>query len=180
MGRSETEKMLAGELYDPYDADLVASHKRVLALMREFNASDGDAEILREMLGSVGRNPIVEPPFYCSYGKYIFAGDNFYANYGCVILDCNEVRIGDNVMLAPYVQIYAAYHPIKAEERITCLELSKPVSIGDNVWVGGGSIILPGVSVGANTTIGAGSVVTKDIPAGVIAAGNPCRVIRKI
>lgn len=178
--RSETEKMLAGEFYSPHDAELAAAHKEAVALIRIFNASDKDEEVLRRLLGRVGENPVVEPPFYCDYGRYIFAGDNLYMNIGCVILDCNEVHIGDNVMFAPYVQIYAAFHPVKAEERLTGLEYSKPVHIGNNVWLGGGSIILPGVTVGENTTIGAGSVVTRDVPPNVVAAGNPCRVIREI
>lgn len=180
---TEKDKMLAGELYNPDDPDLSAIRREARALTRAYNSSaeDDDREaMLHSLLGRVGSNPTIEPPFYCDYGKFIFLGDNVYLNFGCVILDCNEVHIGDHAMLGPYVQLYAAYHPINASERITDLECSKPINIGSNVWLGGGVIVLPGVTVGDNTTIGAGSVVTKDIPPNVVAVGNPCRVIKKI
>ncbi len=122
----------------------------------------------------------IEPPFYCDYGYNIEIDVNFYANFSRVILDVNKVVIGKNVMFGPMVQIYTASHPIIAEERIKGLELSKPITIGDNAWFGGGVIVCPGVTIGKNTTIGAGSVVTKDIPENVFAAGNPCRVIKKL
>lgn len=175
--------MLGGELYDAYDPELSAERKRARELTRAFNSSIEDDDrmaILNELFGRVGEGIIIEPPFRCDYGKYTFIGKNVYMNFGCVILDCNEVHIGDNVMFAPYVQIYAAHHPIVASERIKGPELASPVHIGNNVWIGGGSIVLPGVTIGDNTTIGAGSVVTRDIPANVVAAGNPCRVLREI
>jgi maltose O-acetyltransferase len=133
---------------------------------------------LQELLGAVGEKPVITPPFHCDYGSNIFLGDRVYMNYGCVILDCNTVHIGDDTMFAPYVQVYAAYHPIDPTVRLSGRELAAPIRIGKNVWVGGGVIICPGVTIGDNTTIGAGSVVTKDIPANVVAVGNPCRVLR--
>lgn len=183
MARSEKEKMLAGELYNAYDPELSAERKVARELVRLYNSSseDDDREaILRGLFGRVGDGIIIEPPFHCDYGRYTFLGERVYMNFGCVILDCNEVHIGDNVMFAPYVQIYAAHHPILASERIKGPELANPVHIGNNVWIGGGSIVLPGVTIGDNTTIGAGSVVTKDIPADVVAAGNPARVMREL
>ena len=177
--------MLAGVLYLAADAELAAERRNARRLARLYNASTEDEddvrqELLREWFGKVGAGISIEPPFRCDYGYNIRVGDNFYANYGCVILDCNVVEIGDNVLLAPGVQIYAAYHPVDPEERLTGRELAAPVTIGNNVWIGGGAIICPGVSIGDNTTIGAGSVVTKDIPANVVAVGNPCRVVREI
>jgi maltose O-acetyltransferase len=122
----------------------------------------------------------IEPPFYCDYGEHISIAENFFMNFGGIILDCNVVRIGANVQCGPSVQLLAATHPLAAAERIIGPELSAPITIGDNVWLGGGVIVCPGVTIGANTTIGAGSVVTRDIPANVFAAGNPCRVIRTL
>ncbi|MDF2524594.1 MAG: maa, partial [Clostridiales bacterium] len=122
----------------------------------------------------------IEAPFNCDYGYNIEVGENFYANYGCTILDVNKVIIGDNVLLAPNVQIYTAAHPVDPSKRLTGKEFAKPIVIGNNVWIGGGAIICPGVKIGDNVTIGAGSVVTKDVPENVVAAGNPCRVIRRI
>jgi maltose O-acetyltransferase len=183
--RSEKEKMLAGELYQAYDAELVAERKRARRLMRLFNQTTEEEmaereRLLRELFGGVGGRIEIEPLFQCDYGSHIYVGDGFYMNFGGVILDCAEVRIGKNVMCGPGVHIYAASHPLEAAERIKGPELAKPVTIGDNVWIGGGAIICPGVAIGDNTTIGAGSVVTKDIPANVFAGGNPCRVIREL
>ncbi len=180
---TEKEKMLAGELYDASDPELTAERIAARELTRAFNERgiyDDRASVLRRLFGEIGVGGGIEPPFYCDYGKYIFLGDNVNINFGCVILDCNEVHIGDNVMFGPCVQVYAAHHPIDAFERIKGSEISSPVHIGNRVWIGGGAIILPGVSIGDNTTIGAGSVVTKDVPANVVAAGNPARVIRRI
>ena len=182
---TEKQKMLAGVLYLAADAELSAERQRARRLTRAYNATTEDDEAVRqnmlaELFGKVGAGISVEPPFRCDYGYNIRVGDNFYANYGCIILDCNAVNIGDNVLLAPNVQIYAAYHPVAPEDRLTGRELAAPVTIGNNVWIGGGVIICPGVTIGDNTTIGAGSVVTRDIPDGVFAAGNPCRIIREI
>ena len=176
---------MAGELYLASDPELVALRKRARRLTRAFNQTTEEemarrAEILRELFGRLGPHVEVEPPFYCDYGCNIFAGDHLYMNFGCVILDCSEVHIGDHVMFAPYVQIYGAYHPSDAQLRSSGPELAAPIHIGSRVWLGGGVIVLPGVTIGDNTTIGAGSVVTRDIPANVVAAGNPCRVLRRL
>jgi maltose O-acetyltransferase len=122
----------------------------------------------------------IEPPFRCDYGCHIMAGRSLYMNFGCIVLDCSTVRIGDNVLIGPSVQICAAYHPVEPELRLTGRELASPIAIGNNVWIGSGVIICPGVTVGDNTTLGAGSVVVSDIPADVIAVGNPCRVVRHL
>ncbi|WP_036483447.1 sugar O-acetyltransferase [Myxosarcina sp. GI1] len=184
-GKTEREKMLDGELYLAKDDELVQMHLAALRLLHTFNNSHPDkldkrSEIISRLLGSIGLNAEINPPFYCDYGCHIFAGDNLYVNSDCVILDCNTVYLGDNVLLAPKVQIYTAYHPIEPELRLTNKELAKPVIIGNNVWFGGGAIVCPGVSIGSNVTIGAGSVVTKNIPDNVVAVGNPCRIIKEI
>jgi maltose O-acetyltransferase len=182
---TEREKMLAGQLYDASDAELVRLRKRARALMRAYNASTEDEpdrrlQLIGELFGRVGARPEIEPPFYCDYGGHIHAGDGLYMNFGCVILDPNEVHLGDNVQLGPRVQILTATHPLDAGERVRGPELAHPVRIGDNVWIGAGAIICPGVTIGDDTTIGAGSVVVKDVPARVLAAGNPCRVLRTL
>lgn len=183
--KSEKEKMLAGELYTALDAELVEMNKRAQMLLHAFNASSPvekaeRIEIIRRLFGGIGSNFQINPPFFCDYGAQIFAGDNLFINYGCAIVDCNFVRIGDNVLLGPAVQIYTANHPLSPRERRAGLEMASPVSIGDDVWIGGGAIVCPGVTIGAGTTIGAGSVVVKDIPPNVVAVGNPCRVIRRL
>lgn len=183
--KTEKQKMLAGELYLARDPELAAENRRAYQLLREYNQlsiDDGDRreQILRSLFGQVGENPSIVAPFHCDYGSNIFIGNNFYANYGCVILDCNTVHIGDDVLFAPYVQVYTAYHPTDPTVRLAGRELAAPIRIGHNVWIGGGVIICPGVTIGDNTTIGAGSVVTKDIPANTIAVGNPCRVVRSV
>ncbi|CAI7351870.1 CPS_collapsed_G0028830.mRNA.1.CDS.1 [Saccharomyces cerevisiae] len=138
------------------------------------------SQVIRELLGSCTDNFIIEPPFYCDYGSNIYIGDNFYANHNLVILDGAKVVIGDNVFIAPNVGIYTAGHPIDVERRLQGLEYAMPVTIGDNVWIGGGVSIIPGVNIGKNSVIAAGSVVIRDIPENVVAAGNPCKVVRKI
>lgn len=185
MSKSEREKMLAGELYIALDSELEAMNLYAQQLLHEFNYSPPSdvlkrKTIIKRIFAAFGKKSIVKPPFYCDYGNHIFIGDKVFINYDCVILDCNIVRIGNNVMLAPKVQIYTAHHPLDPEIRRTELEMATPVTIENDVWIGGGAIICPGVTIGAGTTIGAGSVVTKDIPARVLAAGNPCRVIREI
>jgi maltose O-acetyltransferase len=183
--RSEKERMLAGELYFAPDAELAAERLRARRWARDYNATrPDDAEhrraLIRQLFGAIGSGVEIEPPFYCDYGYNIFAGDDLYMNFGCVVLDCARVTIGHGVLFGPAVQIYAATHPTDPSIRLTKRELARPVSIGNNVWVGGGAIIAPGVSIGDDTTIGAGSVVMGDIPARVIAAGNPCRVVRRL
>lgn len=183
--RSEKQKMLAGELYLAADPELVAERKRARRLTRRYNHSTEEETVerealLRELFGSVGTRTEIEPPFRCDYGSNIYAGDGLYMNFDCVVLDCAPVRLGSNVMCGPGVHIYAASHPLEAEERLKGVELALPVTIGNNVWIGGKTIIRPGVTIGDNTTIGAGSVVTRDIPPNVLAAGTPCRVIREL
>ncbi len=182
---TEKQKMLAGELYLASDPELAAESLRAAQLLQRYSQTiAGDRQsrtaILQELLGRVGESPQIVPPFHCDYGIHISIGDRFYMNYGGVILDCNQVQIGDDVLCGPYVQIYAASHPVDPAVRRTGLELALPVTIGSNVWIGGGAIICPGVTIGDNTTIGAGSVVTKNIPSNVVAAGNPCRVLRSV
>lgn len=171
----------------PYiaDARVAEEMKATKRRMQQFNTHDaGDYEGLQKLayklLGKAGKNCTLTPPFYCDYGTHTEVGDNFFSNYNCVILDVAKVTIGDNVLFGPNVAVYTAGHPIHPQMRNTAYEYGIPVKIGSNVWVGGNAVITPGVTIGDNTVIGAGSVVTKDIPAGVIAAGNPCRVLREI
>lgn len=182
---TEKEKMLAGEMYDAMDPELVAGRRRARELCKALNNShDAERElrkcILTELFGSVGDGIWIEPPFYCDYGTNITLGNNVYFNFNCVILDSASVTIGDNAMFGPAVQIYTATHPLDASQRRMGQEFAQGIEIGSDVWVSGGAIILPGVHIGAASVIGAGSVVTRDIPEGVFAAGNPCRIIRRI
>ena len=181
----EKALMLAGEPYLAYDPGLVEERRNARRLTRLYNATTEDEgerrrEILVELLGQVAERFEIEPPFRCDYGSLIRLGDNFYANFGCVILDCNLVTIGRDVKFGPGVHIYAATHPVDPVTRASGRELALPVTIGDGVWVGGGTIILPGVTIGEGSTIAAGSVVAKSIPSRVVAAGVPCRVIRDV
>jgi maltose O-acetyltransferase len=180
--RTEREKMLAGEMYSPLDPELVTARTRARDLLWDLNATREADEVyrrrvLRELFGSGGDTVWLQPPFFCDYGSNIHLGERVYFNFNCVVLDVCEVRIGARTLFGPSVQIYAATHPLDAEARKT-LEFGKPVTIGSDVWVGGGAIILPGVTIGDRAVIGAGSVVTKDVPASVLAIGNPCRVVR--
>lgn len=182
--KSEKEKMLAGELYDALDPELVEARERARDLCQDLNATREREQavrrrILTELLGSGGESVWMQPPFYCDYGSNIYLGQRVYFNFNCVILDVCEVRVGDFSFFGPAVQIYTGTHPFNYQLRRT-QEFGKPVTIGSDVWVGGSAIILPGVTIGSRTIIGAGSVVTKDIPDGVVAAGNPCRIIREI
>ena len=156
--------------------------RKITQKLNTVDRSDFDSirKIIRELFGKIGENSLVNPPFYCDYGTHIEIGKNFFANYNCTMLDVGMIRIGDNVQMAPNVAIYTAGHPIHPATRNTMYEYGIDVTIGDNVWVGGNVVICPGVTIGANSVIGAGSVVTKDIPEWCVAAGNPCRVIRKI
>ena len=181
---TEREKMLAGELYDALDAQLIAARNRARDLCQELNASresetESRRRILRELFPSGGDTVWMQPPFYCDYGSNIFLGELVFFNFNCVILDVCKVTIGDFTLFGPAVQIYTAMHPMNPALRRT-QEFGEPIEIGSDVWVGGGAIICPGVTIGSKSVIGAGSVVTRDIPAGVFAAGNPCRVIRAI
>jgi maltose O-acetyltransferase len=181
---TEREKMLAGELYDPLDPELVAGRERARDLCWELNATrEGQQEerrrILQELFGAGGDGVWMQPPFFCDYGANIRLGKKCFFNFNCVVLDVCLVTIGDHTLFGPAVQIYTATHPLNAELRRK-QESGKPIEIGSDVWVGGGALICPGVKIGSKTVIGAGSVVTRDVPAGVFAAGNPCRVIREI
>lgn len=175
-----------GVLYDAnYDPELVAERIAAKELCFELNnlrpsMTMKREEIIRRLLGKAGVNCCIESPFYCDYGYNIEVGDNFFINSGCVILDGARVTFGDNVFVAPHCGFYTAGHPLDHERRNMGLEYALPITIGNNVWIGGHVCVLPGVSIGDNSVIGAGSVVNKDIPAGVLAAGNPCRVIREI
>lgn len=181
--RTEREKMLAGELYNCTDPDLDAERQVVKAALRLYNQTETWGErrpLLEHLLGQIGQNTIIEPPFYCVYGNNIYLGDHVYLNILCTILDCGEVRIGSHVMLGPSVQIYTAAHHLQAELRIQGLEVAKPVVIEDNVWIGGAAILLPGVRIGRNAVVGAGAVVSRDVPENTIVVGNPARVVREI
>ncbi len=183
--RDEKAKMLAGELYLASDPVLRQERARARALTRRYNATAEDetelrSQILGELFGSLGPGVEIEPPFHCDYGYNISAGANLYMNFGCVVLDCCPVHIGENVLAGPYVQMCGAYHPLDPQLRLTGRELAGPIVIGNNVWIGAGAIIGANVTIGDNSVIGAGSIVIRDIPPDVLAAGNPCRVIRPL
>ena len=181
---SERSKMTAGELYDPMDPELAAGRDRARELCLALNATrpsepDERRRILRRLFAAGGDSVVLEPPFFCDYGFNIELGERVFFNFNCVILDVCPVRIGSYTLFGPAVQILTPMHPLNAEQR-RGKEFGKPIEIGSDVWVGGGALILPGVRIGSGAVIGAGSVVTRDVPEGVLAAGNPCRVIREI
>ncbi|MDF1505901.1 sugar O-acetyltransferase [Roseisolibacter sp. H3M3-2] len=181
---TEREKMLAGGLYDPFDPELVAGRERARDLCQALNAtreSETAARraLLRDLFGAGGDTVWMQPPFFCDYGTNIELGERVFFNFNCVVLDVCRVRVGDFTLFGPGVQVLTPVHPMNAELRRR-EEYGKPIDIGADVWVGGGALILPGVTIGDRAVIGAGSVVTRDVPAGVLAAGNPCRVIREI
>jgi maltose O-acetyltransferase len=181
---TERERMMAGELYDPMDGELVAARNRARDLCQALNATRaadaaGRQAILGDLFGRGGDSVLMQPPFFCDYGTNIELGERVFFNFNCVVLDVCRVRIGDFTLFGPGVQILTPLHPVDAELRRT-REFGKPVEIGSDVWVGGGALILPGVRIGSRSVIGAGSVVTRDVPEAVIAVGNPCRVIRSL
>jgi maltose O-acetyltransferase len=183
--KTEKEKMLNGELYNPSDPQLVKERERARRLTRLYNQTleneyEKRTELLKELFGSTGNNLYIEPNFRCDYGYNIHVGENFYMNFDCVILDVCEVRIGDNCFIGPGVHIYTATHPLHPQERNSGLEYGMPVSIGNNVWIGGRAVINPGVKIGDNVVIAAGAVVTKDVPDQVVVAGNPAKIIKQI
>ena len=185
MPKSEKQKMLAGEFYDASDAELVAGRIRARELCQALAALSPHApraehaELLARLFGAP-TNAYVTAPFFCDYGSNIELGDKVYFNFNCVVLDVAKVVIGNHVMFGPAVQVYTATHPMNAAARRTGIEFAKPIAIGNDVWLGGGAIVCPGVTIGDGSVIGAGSVVVRDIPDGVFAAGNPCRMIRAI
>ena len=177
--------MLAGELYDPLDPQLVDDRLRTRLLIKELNDSREDQaeermRILKELIPMAGEGLWLQPPFYCDYGYNMVLGEKVFFNFNCVVLDVAEVKIGSRTLFGPNVQIYTATHPIDPVERASGVEYAKPITIGEDVWVGGSAVICPGVTIGNRCVIGAGSVVTRDIPDDVFAAGNPCRVIRSV
>jgi len=181
---TEREKMIAGEMYDPLDAELVGARARARDLCQDLNATRESQEaerrrILLDLFGRGGDTVWMQPPFYCDYGSNIELGERVFFNFNCIVLDVCPVRIGDFTLFGPAVQIYTPLHPFDAQQRRR-EEYGKAIEIGSDVWVGGGAMILAGVTIGSRSVIGAGSVVTRDIPDGVFAAGNPCRVIRTI
>ncbi|MCV2402480.1 sugar O-acetyltransferase [Marinomonas sp. C2222] len=182
---SEKTKMLAGELYDPYDDELTELRRKARISTERFNSisamdKEERANLLKSLFDSTGNNIHIEPSFQCDYGSNIHVGENFYANFNCVILDAAEVRFGDNCMIAPQVGIYTATHPLNPVERNTGLEYAKPITIGDNVWIGGHATINPGVSLGDNVVVASGAVVTKSFGSHLVIAGNPAKVIKEI
>ena len=182
---SEREKMVRGELYLASDPELVAGRVRARRIFARFNVSDpGDAvqrvALMHELFGSVGRDAWIEPPFYCDYGTQVTIGAGVFVNVGGVFLDPAPIVIGDGAQLGPNVQLLTADHPRDAAERAAGPELGRSITIGSRCWLGGGVIVCPGVTIGADTIVGAGSVVVRDLPARVIAAGNPCRVVREL
>lgn len=183
--RSNRERMLAGDLYVADDPDLEAASKRAIALAHRYGevyATDQEAArpILDELLGSIAPDAHIRPPLHVDYGSYITVGSGTFANYGLTALDVAPITIGNDVQIGPNVQLLTPTHPLDAEQRRAKLEAAEPIVIEDNVWLGGGAIVLPGVTIGANSVIGAGAVVTKDVPANVVAVGNPAKVIRRL
>ena len=181
---TEKEKMITGELYQPWEEQLISDRRRSKQLCHSYNQTSPDKQelrqgILRELLGKVAEAKI-EPTFFCDYGYNIELGDNFYANHNCVILDCAPVKIGDNVLFGPNVTLTTAGHPLDAATRNTGIEFAEPITLGDNVWLGANVTINPGVTIGDNAVIGSGSVVTRDVPASTVAVGTPCRVIKEL
>jgi maltose O-acetyltransferase len=179
------ERMLAGELYIADDPGLARESERAQRLTHLLDTADPtDAarrrELLTELLGAFGEGSEIRPPFRCDYGWQTFVGARTFANFGLVSLDVAVVRIGDDVQIGPNVQLLTALHPVAAGARRDKWEAARPITIGDNVWLGGGAIVLPGVTIGADTVVGAGAVVTRDLPAGVVAVGNPARVVREV
>ncbi|MEO9662980.1 sugar O-acetyltransferase [Maribacter dokdonensis] len=182
---SEKEKMTQGLPYDPNNAELVKGRLSARRLLREITAISEDEEqdrkmLFRKLFAETGDEFYIENPFICDYGFNIYWGENAYANFGCIILDAAPVYIGKNVMMAPGVKLMTATHPLEYKARNSGIEFAKPIHIGDNVWIGSGVIVNPGVKIGNNSVIGSGSVVVKDIPENVVAVGNPCKVMKSI
>ena len=182
---TEKSKMLSGALYNPNDPVLISERHRARILFQKINLLSDDSKkerkkLLYELLENAGKGLWVEPPFYCDYGYNIHTGKSVFFNFNCVILDVMKVNIGDHVLVGPNVQIYTATHPLDAKTRKSWLEYAKPVSIGNDVWIGGGAIIYPGVSIGDGAVIAAGAVVTKSVPPNVVVGGNPAKILKEI
>ncbi|RWZ55263.1 sugar O-acetyltransferase [Halobacillus fulvus] len=182
---SEKEKMLAGELYKSWDDVLVQERSRARQIQHQFNQTKDTeshyrSQLISSLFGMIGEDYKIEPPFYCDYGYNIRVGEGFFANFNCVFLDVCPITIGERVMLGPNVQIYTATHPMDRETRASGLEAGKPITIGNDVWIGGSAVINPGVTIGDNVVIGSGAVVTKDIPSNVFVGGNPAKVIKSV
>lgn len=183
--KTEKEKMLAGEMYNALDDQLTNERLKARLLIKALNDTKEDqtelrSQVLKKLIPNAGSDLWLQPPFYCDYGTNMKIGEKVFFNFNCVVLDVAQVTIGSRTLFGPNVQIYTATHPVNYKERASGLEYAKPITIGEDVWVGGSAIICPGVTIGDRSIIGAGSVVTKDIPASVLAAGNPCKVIRSL
>jgi maltose O-acetyltransferase len=179
------ERMRAGDLYIADDPQIAADHVRAMRLLEAFNRSAADApgereRLLRQLLGTLGEGSVIRPPLYCDYGSQIHLGARSFVNFGLVALDVARITIGEDVQIGPHVQLLTPTHPIEAELRRAKWEAARPITIGNNVWLGGGVIVCPGVTIGDDTVVGAGAVVVKDLPARVVAVGNPARVIRHL
>lgn len=185
MPKTDKEKMINGELYFPADQQLRKDRENARNITRQYNLTaetepELRTDLIKRLFGSTGKTVSIEPAFKCDYGYNIHVGENFYANFDCVILDVCPVKIGDHCLLAPGVHIYTATHPINAAERNSGAEYGKPVTIGDNVWIGGRAVINPGVTIGSNAVIASGSVITKDVPENAVVGGNPARLLKEI
>ncbi|WP_433379490.1 sugar O-acetyltransferase [Actinoplanes sp. CA-142083] len=183
--RSMRERMLAGDLYRGADPELEAEMRQAMVLTKAFNDSDprdpdGRRKLLEQLLGSIGDEVDIRPPLHVDYGSHLHVGDRVFINFGLMALDVAEIRIGDDTLMGPNVQLLTPTHPVDPEPRRAKWEAALPITIGDNVWIGGMAVICPGVTIGDNSVIGAGAVVTKDIPADVVAVGNPARAIRSV
>jgi maltose O-acetyltransferase len=181
--KSEKEKMLAGELYQASDSELAKERLQARELLQQFNSScpaepENRVALLRKLVNKAGKNPWIEVPFYCDYGYNIQMGDDCFFNFNCVVLDVCSVTLGDSVLVGPAVQIYTGTHPLDAQTRGELWEYGKPISIGSDVWIGGGAIICPGVNLGDRVVVAAGAVVTKSFPSDVLIGGNPAKIIR--
>jgi galactoside O-acetyltransferase len=179
------EKMQSGELYLPSDETILKEQYARLEILYDFNATrpselEKREEILRRLFAEIGEDCYIEPPLHANWGSHTHFGNHVYANFNLTLVDDGDIFVGDNVMFGPNVTLATAGHPVEPERRRLGMQFNIPIHIGNNVWIGAGSIVLPGVTIGDNTVIGAGSVVTKDIPAGVVAVGNPCRILREI